>query len=82
MNRTVVKLARAMVAANDLPEYLWEFAVAHAVYLQNRAYTTTLNTTPYQIWHKEKPNVAHLREFGSPIWILLQGKYIQRKKFT
>ena len=79
MNRTLVKLVHAMVAANDLPEYLWESTVVHAVYLQNWAYTTTLNSTPYRIWHNKKPNVTHLREFGTPIWILLQGKYVQQK---
>ena len=61
MNRTLIELMHAMIAANEVSEYLWESAVAHAVYLRNWAYTTTLYTTPYQIWHKEKPNVAHLR---------------------
>jgi hypothetical protein len=23
---------------------------------------------------KIKPNVSHLREFGAPVWVLLQGK--------
>ena len=79
MNRTLVELAHAMVAANELPKYLWESTVAHAAYLWNQAYTTTLNNMPYQIWHKEKPNIAHLREFSFPVWILLQVKYVQWK---
>ena len=69
-----------MLAASELPEFLWEPAVAHAAYVRNLAYTKFLpNATPYQIWHRHKPNVAHLREFGAPVWILSQGQHIIRK---
>jgi Integrase core domain len=80
MNRTLVELSRAMLIANNLPEFLWEYAVLHAAYLRNRSYTQHLaNSTPYQGWHNIKPNVSYLREFGAPIWILLQGQKEQRK---
>jgi transposase InsO family protein len=75
MNRTLVELARAMINAHGLPEFLWELAVAHAAYLRNRAFSSPLaDHTPYEIWHNNKPNVAHLREFGAPVWILHQGQ--------
>jgi hypothetical protein len=80
MNRTLVELARAMVDAQQLPEFLWEPAVAHAAYLRNRAYTKPLKgKTPYETWVKKKPDISHLREYGAPVWILLQGQHIQRK---
>jgi len=80
MNCTLVELSRAMLAASELPEFLWEPAIAHAAYVQNLAYTKfLLNTTPYQIWHGRKPNVAHLHKFGAPIWILFQGQHVIRK---
>jgi transposase InsO family protein len=80
-NRTLVELARAMIIEQELPEFLWEHAVLHAAYIRNRSYTRTLQgeSTPYELWHKNKPNVAHLREFGAPVWILLQGQAMQRK---
>jgi hypothetical protein len=34
---------------------------------------------PYEGWHCAKPNIFHLREFGAPVWILLQGQKEQRK---
>jgi hypothetical protein len=75
MNCTIVELARAMLNANQLPQFLWECAVAHAVYVHNRAFTKPLgNITPYETWFKRRPNVSHLREFGAPVWILLQGQ--------
>ena len=80
MNRTLVELARAMITAARLPEFLWEPAIAHAAYLRNLSFTRSIpNATPYQLWYGRKPNVAHLREFGTPVWILLQGQKVQRK---
>jgi len=77
MNCTLVELARAMLAASELPEFLWEPAITHAAYVRNLAYTKfLLDTTPYQIWHGRKPNVAHLRKFGAPIWVLSQGQHV------
>ena len=80
LNRTLIELARAMMAAQKVPEFLWEYAVAHAAYVRERAPTKFLQQkTPYEAWHNEKPNVSHLREFGTPVWILLQGQKEQRK---
>ena len=71
MNHTLVELAHVMLIALDLPEFLWKQAVAHATYLRNHAYTKAVEgTTPYERWNNKKPNVAHLREFGMPVWIL------------
>ena len=80
MNRTLVELACAMLTASELPEFLWEAAVAHTAYLQNMSHTKPrAKETPYQIWHSRKPNVSHLCEFSTPVWVLLQGQRIQRK---
>jgi predicted RNA-binding protein Jag len=62
-NRTLVELMRAMIHAQNVPEFLWEYAVAHTAYLRNKAYTKILDHTPYQAWFRRKPNVAYLREF-------------------
>ena len=37
-------------------------------------YHKSLNKTLYKITHNEKPNISHLHEFGSLVWILLQGQ--------
>ena len=81
MNRTLVELARAMI--RGVPEFLWEYAVNHATYLRNRTYTKSLECqTPYEKWFKKKPNVSHLREFGSPVWVLLHRQKEPRKMQT
>ena len=75
MHRTLADLARAMRIAADLPVFLWEYAVAHAAYVRNRVYSSAIKVnTPYERWYGRKPDVTHLREFGAPVWILLQGQ--------
>jgi Integrase core domain len=71
MNRTLMELVCTIICAQKLPEFLWECTVSHAVYLRNRSYSRSItNTTPYQRWHGIKPDISHLREFGTKVWIL------------
>jgi len=80
MNHILEELACVMLMGVTLPEFLWELAISHAAYLRNLSYMTALPTaTPYQAWHGQKPNVLHLRKFGAPVWILLQGQNVQCK---
>jgi transposase InsO family protein len=80
MNRTLVELARTMLRAQRLLEFLWKLATAHAAYLQNRSYSRSVEgATPYERILGNKPNIEHLREFGSSIWILVKGPGAPRK---
>ena len=71
LNHTLLELARAMLIARDLLIFLWEYAIAYAMYLRNRVYHRSLDKTPYELWFQNKPDISHLREFGAPVWILL-----------
>jgi len=80
INQTLVELVHAMLTAKDLPEFLLEYAALHVAYMQNQSFTKHLQTsTPYQEWYNKKPNVSHLCEFCTPVWILLQGQKEERK---
>jgi len=80
MNHTLKELARAMWIAADLPIFLWEQAIAHAAYLQNRAYSSAIKVaTPYERWFNKKPDVSHLHELRALVWILLQGQQVLPK---
>jgi hypothetical protein len=58
-----------------LPTFLWDEAVVHAAYLRNQAPTRALDgKTPHEIWTGRKPDVLHLREFGSDFWVLDEEK--------
>src|ERR1700728_1864294 len=73
-NHTLIELVRAMLIGRNLPSFLWAEAVAHAVYLRNCAPTKALDgKTLHEAWTGEKPNVSHLQEFRSDVWVLKEG---------
>ena len=66
MNRTLVETVRSMISDAKVPKSYWAEALNTAVYLRNRSPTSTLkNATPYEILYGTKPNVSHLKVFGS-----------------
>ena len=65
-NRTIMDMVRSMLKAKGMPNYFWAEAVTCAVYLINRSPTRIVpNTTPIEAWSRFKPNVQHLKVFGS-----------------
>ena len=80
MNRTLIELARAMLLARSLPHFLWTEATTHAAYLRNRSHTQALTaaSTPEERWTGKRPDIAHLKEFGAPVWILREGLNIPK----
>uniref|UniRef100_A0A251RQU6 Putative ribonuclease H-like domain, Reverse transcriptase, RNA-dependent DNA polymerase n=1 Tax=Helianthus annuus TaxID=4232 RepID=A0A251RQU6_HELAN len=65
-NRTLMELSRSMMNVKQLPNCYWAEAIACATYILNRTITKTRpNQTPYEAWNGRKPNVDHLRVFGS-----------------
>lgn len=66
MNRTIVETARSMMHYKRVAKKWWAEAVNTAVYLLNR--TTNCNheeKTPFELCFKTKPEISHLRVFGS-----------------
>lgn len=68
-NRFIVKNARCLLYEAQFEKSLRVEAVNTAVYLKNRSPASGLDqiTTPYEIWTGRKPNLRHLRVFGSPV---------------
>ena len=72
LNCTLAELTCAMLIGWDVPKFLWEYAIQHTAYLHERTPTYPLKgKMPYEAWYNRKPNVAHLQEFGAPVWILI-----------
>ena len=75
MNRTLAKLSWAMILSSKAPQFLWPEAIAHTAYLHNRTHTQALELKMLlEAWCGHKPDVSHLQEFGSPVWILNEGQ--------
>ena len=74
-NKTIMGLVRSMLKEKELPLELWGEAVSTCVYVLNRSSTKGVKgKTPYEKWNKRKPNVSHLRIFGSLVFVKTTGR--------
>lgn len=59
-------MARCLLVDSGLDQKLWAEAISTAAYLRNRCPSRSLdNKTPHEVWTGRKPNVKHLKVFGS-----------------
>jgi hypothetical protein len=67
---------------NPLPKPLWEQAIRHAVYVENRTPTNALpkSITPYEAYYGQKPNLSMLRIFGCKAWAHVPAR-LRKDKF-
>ena len=66
MNRTLEESIRSMLCESKLPKQFWAEALSTATYLRNRSPTKAVkDMTPFEAWSSIKPDVQHLRVFGS-----------------
>ena len=75
--RTRAERARALLISSGLPRFLWEEAMRHSAWLQDRTPARALNgKTPYEMGHNKKPNLAGIQEFGTAAYVkdLTAGK--------
>ncbi|XP_058775646.1 uncharacterized protein LOC131649925 [Vicia villosa] len=78
-NRSIMNMVRSMLSGKSLPKELWGEAVSTATYLLNRCPTKKLEKlTPEEAWCGFKPNLSHLRVFGSVAYKHVPGQL--RKK--
>ncbi|EJD38936.1 hypothetical protein AURDEDRAFT_71766 [Auricularia subglabra TFB-10046 SS5] len=67
---TILNMARAMMFNCGAPRFLWFEAVLYAVYIKNRLPTRALGySSPYETAWGHVPSLAHLRKFGSRMWV-------------
>ena len=64
--RTITAKARTLLIDANAPDYLWSEAVMCAAYLLNLLPSRggTGGESPYELFHKRKPDVRQLRVFG------------------
>lgn len=64
--RSIMETARTMLYAKNIPLNMWAEAVNCAIYLLNRNTSSQTGVlTPFELWHGVKPNLQHIRIFGS-----------------
>ena len=68
-NRSLKEMETYLLHAENLPPSLWAEAVNCASYLQNSVpHKSVVGGNPFEALHGYKPNVSHLRVFGSKAW--------------
>ncbi|THG93484.1 hypothetical protein EW145_g8363 [Phellinidium pouzarii] len=69
-NRTLVEGITTMLNEAHLPATFWWDAVAAFVHVHNRSPTSAVQgKTPFELWHKSKPDVSHFRVFGCTSYV-------------
>jgi hypothetical protein len=64
-NNTLAVKVRTLLYSFGLPIKFWSAARLYVVYLHNQLVHSAINKTPYKAWYCFKPDVTHLRTFGS-----------------
>jgi transposase InsO family protein len=72
-NRTIQEHVVAMLEESGLPPSFLGQAVAAYIHVWNRCSTTSLvSKTPFELWHRKKPDVSHLRVWGCTAYVHIQ----------
>ena len=81
LNRVLVEMARTMMRHKDVDQDLWADAIKTAVYIKNRVTSRALpvGKTPHELWTGNKPDVSHMRVFGSTCWVVLHKSHVDGK---
>jgi hypothetical protein len=65
-NKSILNVTKSLLKTKKMPKEFWAETVDCAIYLSNRCPTKNLNDmTPQEAWSGRKPNVYHLKVFGS-----------------
>jgi hypothetical protein len=68
--QTQAERARALLLASGLTRFLWEEAMKHTTWLQNRTPARALDSkTPYEMQNKKKPYLGGIQEFGAATYV-------------
>ena len=64
LNRTLLEKTRCILFEAKLPKKMWAEAITTANYLRNVTATSVDDKTPYEAFHKVKPDLSLLKVFG------------------
>ena len=78
--KTVVESARTMLHAKSLPMSLWAEATSTTFYIINRTGSSSVKNgaTPYELWMGRKPNLEHMRIFGSEAYMHIPKQFTKK----
>ena len=78
-NQKIEQAARAMLEEKSMPKFYWAEVVRTTVYLQIQTSTSGAQVSLHDIYFGSKPNLTHLRVFGSITYVNVPKE--KQKKF-
>jgi hypothetical protein len=72
-NNTLAVKVRTLLYGAGLHTKFWPAALLHAVYLHNQLVHLATNKTPHEGWYGCKPDITHLKTFGSHVCVKRTG---------
>ncbi|KAJ9544930.1 hypothetical protein OSB04_024637 [Centaurea solstitialis] len=68
-NRTLLDMVRSMMCHSTLSVSFWGHALETAAHILNRAPTTSVERTPYELWKGKKPKISFLKIWGCEVYV-------------
>ncbi|KAJ8706101.1 hypothetical protein PYW07_010878 [Mythimna separata] len=69
-NRTIMDMARCLLAEAKVNRCYWPEVIKAAAYLKNRSLANTIvRKTPYEIFFNKKPSLKELKLYGSRVYV-------------
>ena len=72
--RSLLKMARCLLADASLPNFLWPYAVRQAQYLRNLSFQRRTGTTAHELFTNIKPDMRRIHHFGAMCTVLTEGQ--------
>ena len=63
-----------MLETAGLPKQLWPYALATSFYVKNRCFHSAHNSTPYEMFFGERPNLSEMQPFGCRAFVLTEDR--------
>jgi hypothetical protein len=68
-NCTLLDSVRSMMSLSDLSISFWGYALETAAFILNRVPSKSVELTPYELWHGNKPTLPFLRIWGCEVYL-------------
>ncbi|OWZ18824.1 hypothetical protein PHMEG_0007031 [Phytophthora megakarya] len=68
-HQSLIEMTKVQMQAAGFPRSFWPYALKNRVYINNRVYAKPIEGVPYQRIFGVKPDIHHIRKFGSLAYV-------------
>jgi hypothetical protein len=72
--RDINNMARCMIEYGKVARDMWGYAVRYAAYVQNRIVHAGMHVSPYEMRHRQTPDLTRLKVFGCTAYVTRDKK--------